>query len=639
MPTSPLLPSHRTVSASLFKQLSELLHNTASIQDEEFCVITDRIAIAVEGMSASRQAALAQNRFTLVASKPFSALLYGQRKSTSNPTSTLATAAKKKKVDGTLNPTNRHHAAAGNDGEDRSKENAPSSLSAHSSEGDNNASDHEEPLPRYFIDLTFEPRAIAAFIRELVSDIPPDAPIQHDFRRALALLQTNSPGIQTEFTVELIHLLCQPSIIGENHTQEHQQAIHRSIETQLAQRTQNLHDAMLAAQAADQAKSEFLAAMSHELRTPLTYILGMSATLLRWSNHVAHEQEQEALQERQHQYLQNIHHQGEHLLELINDILDLSQLESGKMGLDLQEFSLSLLVQQTLKSYSDKARQKNIRLEMDMHIPAELDQFTADPRRIRQIILNLLSNAVKFTNPGGIITLRASASEDTVVLQVKDTGIGIPDHLQSDIFQKFRQLDSSYRREYEGTGLGLALTKQLVDLHGGRIECHSTLDVGTVFTVTLPRYPFTPLVHTSEPLDSRIRSHHPLGRVVLIENHDESAHFVSDMLMAAGYQLIWMLEGLTAVSQVEVLQPSVVIVGTNLIDSDSREIVTQLRRNPLTKHLKIVALGSERSLHEKSVYEEAGVDDFLVYPIHPEELLHRIGSAIASISIAPLRPS
>ncbi len=616
MPTSPLLPSHRTVSANLFKQINQLLQNTVSVQNEEFCVITERMAIAVEGLSASRCAVLSQDRFTLVASKPFSALLYGQRKSTLSPTPVV----KRKKSDGSGHPD----------------ESAPSSTPSLSSDSPHPASDDDEPLPRYFIDLTFEPRAIAAFLRGLANDSPVESPIQHTFRRALTLLQANSPGIQTEFTVELIHLLCQPSILGglgELQAHDHQKAINHSIETQLAQRTQNLHDAMLAAQAADQAKSEFLAAMSHELRTPLTYILGMSATLLRWSDDVAQEHEHEALRERQHQYLQNIHRQGEHLLELINDILDLSQLESGKMGLDLQEFSFSLLVKQTLKSYSDKAREKNIHLEMDMHIPREMDSFIADPRRIRQIILNLLSNAVKFTNGGGIITLRASASEDMVMLQVKDTGIGIPDHLQSDIFQKFRQLDSSYRREYEGTGLGLALTKQLIDLHGGRIECQSTLDVGTVFTVTLPRHPSTHPAHPSESPDSRQQGPQPLGRVVLIENHDESAHFVSDMLMAAGYQLVWMLEGLTAVSQVEVLQPSVVIVGTNLLDSDSREIITQLRRNPLTKHLKIIALGSEQWLHKKSVYEEAGVDDFLVYPIHPEELLHRIGLAIASIGI------
>ena len=629
MPTSPLVPSHRTVSANLFEQLNDLLQQTASIQGEEFCVITDRMAIAIEGLSSSRRSALAQSRFTLVASKPFSALLLGQRKISSH-------------VISHPNASEQGHGM-------RAEANGSADGVVDNDYPPEPFSESEIHPVRYLMNLTFEPRAIADFIRELANDLPAEAAIQNTFRLSITLLQTNSPSLQTEFTLELVHLLSHPSFIGEHQvareldthehamhkrdTHERQTEVNHSVETQLAQRTQVLHDAMLAAQAADQAKSEFLAAMSHELRTPLTYILGMSATLLRWSSQDSQGQQSDILRERQHQYLQNIHSQGEHLLELINDILDLSQLESGQMGLDLQEFSLSLLLQQTLKIYRDKARGKNIRLELDMHIAKQLDQFTADPRRIRQVILNLLSNAVKFTHPGGSITLRASVSETSVVLQVKDTGIGIPDHLQADIFQKFRQLDSSYRREYEGTGLGLALTKQLVDLHGGRIECHSTLDIGTVFTVTLPRHPFTSLTHADESSELRLKSYQPLGRVVLIENHDESAHFVSDMLMAAGYQLIWMLEGLTAVSQIEVLQPTIVIVGTNLADTDSIEIITHLRLNPLTKHLKIIALGTERTLHEQSVYEDAGVDEFLAYPMRPEELLHRIGLAIAGSSV------
>lgn len=577
--SSSFLP-RQMVSCDVFEQLSDLLRQTVSTQSEEFHVITNE---SFESFPHYLDLATAQ-RFTLVVSQSFSGLLIGQ-----------------------------------GEGSDRPHSSTPHSSASH-------ALTHSLiSTQAYTIDLTFEPGAIASFMRSLAEELPSDSPTQHTLRQALTLLQTNSPSLQSEFTLRLVEQLTSTQLPSDIEPESSAKV----LEEELTQRTQVLHNAMLAAQAADQAKSEFLAAMSHELRTPLTYILGMSATLLRWSSTAPEEIQQDDRHQRQHRYLQNIHKQGEHLLELINDILDLSQLESGKADLDLQEFSLSLLMQQTLKAYIDRAKEKNIRLEFDLQLPPELDMFTADPRRIRQVVLNLLSNAIKFTHAGGEVTLRVSATKHAVTLQVKDTGIGIPEHLQTDIFQKFRQLDASYHRQYEGTGLGLALTKQLVDLHGGRIECQSTPNVGTVFTVKLPRHPFTRSLAHQEPSAPDVTSQ-PLGRIVLIESHNENAHFISDMLTAAGYQLIWMLEGLTAVSQVELVQPALVMVGTHLPDSDSCDIVRQLRQNPLTKHLKIIAIGSLPAIYEQSSYENAGADEVLPYPVRPEELLHTVSVTMAA---------
>lgn len=486
-------------------------------------------------------------------------------------------------------------------------------------------------------DLVFEPEAIASFTRCLIKQAVPEAPVYSHLIRILEMLDNevpNDPTLQSRFTLELMSCLqrSSPPPQAPDFSEKSGATESGELQEELTHRTQILHDAMLAAQAADKAKTEFLAAMSHELRTPLTYILGMSSTLLRWSATEVNVVENASIRERQHRYLQNIHNQGEHLLELINDILDLSQLESGKMSLDLHDCSLSLIAQQTLKTYAEKAREKRIRLELNLEVSSELDQFTADPRRLRQVLLNLLSNAVKFTPESGKITLRVASNPVSATLQVKDTGIGIPDHLRADVFQKFRQLDSSYRRQYEGTGLGLALTKQLVDLHGGRIECESTVNVGTVFTVTLPRTPFVRSRH--DELSAPEVNTQPLGRIVLIESQDESAHLVSDMLTAAGYQLVWMLEGLTAVPQIEMLQPSVVLVGTSLADSDSCEIIRHIRQNPLTKHLKIMALGSDSTPKTTEYFLQAGVDEFLNYPMRPEDLLHAVSLLMATTATA-----
>lgn len=388
----------------------------------------------------------------------------------------------------------------------------------------------------------------------------------------------------------------------------------QTLEQQVIRRTQDLHDALSAAQSANRAKSEFLAIVSHELRTPLACIIGMSATLQRWSG--------EILNERQRNFLQAIHDSGEHLLSLINDILDLSQAEAGKVILNVREFSLSRLAQQTLKTFEGQAALANVGLELDVRVDPMRDRFTADPRRVRQILFNLIGNAVKFTSEGGKVTLRVFAEENLAILQVKDTGIGIPEHELPLLFQKFQQLDTGYQRQYQGTGLGLALTKQLVELHGGSVEVESTVGIGSVFTVRLPQQRIAP---DGTALKTRITSAaEPRGRIVLIEHQEESANFICDVLTAAGYQVVWILEGSTAVSQIEVLRPFAVITNAQLPDIDSYNLIHSLRQNPITKNLLIVAITS--ATQQGQDWTEIGVDDYLVHPVRPDQLLQRVAA-------------
>jgi signal transduction histidine kinase len=253
----------------------------------------------------------------------------------------------------------------------------------------------------------------------------------------------------------------------------------QTLEQRVIERTMALREALLAAEAANRLRSEFLATISHELLTPLTYVIGMSSTLLRWPLG--------ELSQRQRDYLQTIHDCGEHLLEMINDILDLSQIEAGKTVLNIADFSLVKTAQNILDSLLEKATHKKVVLKLDLQINPTNDIFTADSGRVEQILWNLLNNAIKFTPEGGSVTLRLWVEENTAIFQVEDTGIGIPEDKLPLLFEKFQQLDTPYRRRYEGTGVGLALTKQLVELHRGRIEVESTVSVGSIFTVWIPK--------------------------------------------------------------------------------------------------------------------------------------------------------
>lgn len=295
--------------------------------------------------------------------------------------------------------------------------------------------------------------------------------------------QCNKPHCWTESEKNLLSSVAEQLAIAiyqselmRSLTQEKQTLEHRVIE-----RTMALHDALIAAEAASRLKSEFLATVSHELLTPLTYVIGMSSTLLRWSFG--------ELTQRQRHYLQTIHDSGERLLAMINDILDLSQIEAGKAVLNITEFSLVNVAETTINQLEEKAIVQQVSVNFEKLFDKGCDRFTADASRVQKIIWNLLSNAIKFTPQGGNVTLRLWVEDENAVFQVEDTGIGIPEHQLPLLFEKFHQLDTPYRRRYEGTGLGLALTKQLVELHRGRIEVESTVGVGSIFTVWIPAQP------------------------------------------------------------------------------------------------------------------------------------------------------
>ena len=232
-------------------------------------------------------------------------------------------------------------------------------------------------------------------------------------------------------------------------------------------------------EAASRHKSEFLANMSHELRTPLNAIIGFSEVL--------EERMFGELNDKQAQYIHVILNSGRHLLSLINDILDLSKVEAGRMELELGTFSLHLALENTLTLVRDRAARHALALELT--VDETLGEVTADERKLKQVLLNLLSNAVKFTPDGGRIEVRAVPADGVVEISVTDTGVGIAPEDQEAIFEEFRQVGTDYARKREGTGLGLALSRKFVELHGGRLWVKSEVGRGSTFTFTLPAKP------------------------------------------------------------------------------------------------------------------------------------------------------
>jgi signal transduction histidine kinase len=254
-----------------------------------------------------------------------------------------------------------------------------------------------------------------------------------------------------------------------NHMAAELQELYTGLERKVAEKTAQL-------EMANRHKSEFLANMSHELRTPLNAIIGFSEVLK--------ERLFGDLNAKQTEYVRDIFGSGQHLLSLINDILDLSKVEAGAMALEIAEFDVSAAVQNCCTLIRDRAQRQ--RLKFECAVAPGVARWPADERKFKQILLNLLSNAVKFTPAGGTVTLRAEIEGDWLVMSVTDTGIGISTEDRATIFREFHQLRTGGSAKHEGTGLGLAISRRLVELHCGTLTVESSPGRGSTFTARFP---------------------------------------------------------------------------------------------------------------------------------------------------------
>ncbi|MCC5896961.1 MAG: PAS domain S-box protein [Phormidium sp. BM_Day4_Bin.17] len=364
---------------------------------------------------------------------------------------------------------------------------------------------------------------------------------------------------------------------------------------------------------ASRLKSVFLANMSHELRTPLTSILGFSNLLLQ--------EMFGTLNKKQTLYLERIHESGEHLLKLISDVLDLSKVEAGKIELTLHSLTAMQLCGEAIALMSEQARLKRISLTLEVESP-EI-RVMADELRLRQMLLNLLSNAIKFSESGTAVQLKVEQDTTYVYLRVCDQGIGIPESQQALLFQPFQQLDSSLARHHEGTGLGLALTRKLAELHGGTVTCHSTPGEGSQFTIMLPQQARRPSPPTDPPSPTQALDNSPqVGSwsLLLVEDHQANAMLLRDILEFWGYCVTHVKDAYEALAWLQEHRPDAMLVDIHLPELDGLQLTQEVRRNFAEPRIPIIAITALAMAGDRQRCLDAGCDDYLTKPVSCDRL-------------------
>jgi signal transduction histidine kinase/CheY-like chemotaxis protein len=459
-------------------------------------------------------------------------------------------------------------------------------------------------------------------LQDLETQKPPQAWPLHDQSGAvmgwLLMAITTANCHLTKMTDAQLQLI--PQFMSQAAQQCEQALIQIQHIQSLQQRSQYFSVSNQELKRTNQLKNQFLANTSHEIRTPLSSIIGFTHLLLA--------QGYDPTRERHREYLNIIQSSGKHLLALINDILDLSKIEANQLEVQWEKVDVPELCRNVLTLVKEKAGNKGLKLSLE--IAPDVKNLIADPLRLKQMLLNLLFNALKFTSKG-TVGLKVTQQDSKLHFTVWDTGTGISPEHQALLFQPYFQIPNSSPSQYEGTGLGLAVTQQLAAIHNGYVEVESEIDVGSRFTIILPLKPMRAVLSTATEEDEQGTSSQPLptpstcNEILLVENDLPNGELMQIHLSKLGYQVTWVKNEIEMWTALTTKQPALILMDIRLPNSSGLDLVQQLREKPEYHQIPIIAQTAMSMKGDREICLAAGFNEYISKPIDLSHLADLVG--------------